>query len=178
MSYRAITSAVRIHTYFTPAIALAALGIWGVVSAALIVRSLLQWHRLSRELEAQSSPAGSHLLQRLRDEARQDTAVEVFEQQLSGFCIIPVQTAIPAASFIFEQKPELHGVEVTQVEDLDLGDRRQWDDVALRMTVWVGKEEGGLLGVRLLSFYAKRRERYEVLFRSHFFLYALHAHEC
>ena len=78
-----------------------------------------------------------------RDEAREDTAVEVFEQQLSGFCIIPVQALIPAASFVFEQKPELHGVEVTKVEDLDLGDRRQWDGVALRMTVWGKEWQGG-----------------------------------
>src|SRR5665213_2835688 len=61
------------------------------------------------------------------DKAGKDAAVEVVEQQLNGFFVVPEQACVPTAGFVFEQRTKLRGGKVAQVVDFELwGGRRDF----------------------------------------------------
>jgi len=55
------------------------------------------------------------------DEAGKDARIEILEEKLGGALIVPAKTLLPDASLGFEERAELPGREVPEVEDLELG---------------------------------------------------------
>jgi hypothetical protein len=70
---------------------------------------------IDAEGEAADAPAVE------RDEAGQDTGVEILKEKLGGALIVPAEALFPEARLGFKQRAQLARGEVTKVQDLELG---------------------------------------------------------
>lgn len=54
--------------------------------------------------------------------AGQDAGVEILQQQFSGAAVIPTKTCAPHATFFFKDRTQFARAEMSQVEDLYVGE--------------------------------------------------------
>jgi hypothetical protein len=53
------------------------------------------------------------------DESGEDAAVDVIEQEIGCAGVVPLEAAVPALGFIAEERAELSGVEVAEIQNFD-----------------------------------------------------------